>query len=200
VLKSISDPNVAILLVLGGALALYIEFSMPGLIAPGVLGGILLLLGLAALSVLPINWLGAALILLALALFVLEAKIASHGILGVGGAVALVLGAMMLVEGPPEFRISLTTALGVGLPFAAISVFLATLVFRSRQHAVETGNTGMVGEIGFALTPLAPSGKVFVHGEYWNATSSSPVGEGARIRVRGVDGLHVQVEPVESPH
>ncbi|HZO54138.1 MAG TPA: nodulation protein NfeD [Bryobacteraceae bacterium] len=200
VLKSISDPNVAILLVLGGALALYIEFSMPGLIAPGVLGGILLLLGLAALSVLPINWLGAALILLALALFVLEAKIASHGILGVGGAVALVLGAMMLVEGPPEFRISLTTALGVGLPFAAISVFLATLVFRSRQHAVETGNTGMVGEIGFALTPLAPSGKVFVHGEYWNATSSSPVGEGARIRVRGVDGLHVQVEPVESSH
>ncbi|MEP7367846.1 MAG: nodulation protein NfeD [Acidobacteriota bacterium] len=199
VLKAISDPNRAILFVLAGALGLYIEFSMPGLIAPGVIGGILLLLGLAALSVLPINWLGAALILLALALFILEAKIASHGILGFGGAVSLVLGAMMLVEGPPEFRISLTTALGVGLPFAAISVFLATLVFRSHQYTVETGGAGMVGEIGYALTPLAPSGKVFVHGEYWNATSSAPVGEGARIRVRVVDGLHVHVDPVESP-
>ena len=198
VIGAISDPNRAILLVLAGALGLYIEFSMPGLIAPGVIGGIMVLLGLAALSVLPINLLGVVLILLALTLFILEAKIASHGVLGVGGAVALVLGAMMLVEGPPEFRISLTTALGAGLPFAAISIFLATLVFRTHQQVVETGSTGMVGEIGYALTPLAPSGKVFVHGEYWSATSSTPIGEGTRIRVRGVDGLHVQVEPVES--
>jgi len=129
VMKSISDPNIALLLLMAGALGLYIEASMPGLIAPGVLGGILLLLGLAALSVLPINWLGAALILLALVLFVLEAKIASHGILGTGGALSLVLGAMMLVEGPPEFRVSPATALALGLPFAAISIFLATLVF-----------------------------------------------------------------------
>jgi len=197
VLMSISDPNIALLLLMAGALGLYIEASMPGLIAPGVIGGILALLGLAALSVLPINWLGAALILLALALFVLEAKIASHGILGTGGAISLVLGAMMLVEGPPEFRVSASTALAVGLPFAAISVFLATLVFRTHRHKVETGRAGMTGEIGFALTPLDPSGTVFVHGEYWKATSTAPAAEGARVRVVAIQGLHIQVEPIE---
>lgn len=197
VMKSISDPNIALLLLMAGAMGLYIEASMPGLIAPGVLGGILLLLGLAALSVLPINWLGAALILLAIVLFVLEAKIASHGILGTGGALSLVLGAMMLVEGPPEFRVSPATALVLGLPFAAISIFLATLVFRTHQHKVETGSAGMVGELGRALTPLSPNGTVFVHGEYWNATSTTPVAEGAPVRVRAIQGLLVEVEPVE---
>jgi membrane-bound serine protease (ClpP class) len=184
-LKAISDPNIAFVLVLLGALGLYVEFSSPGLILPGVAGAILALLGLAALSVLPINWLGAALILLALALFVLEAKFASSGILGVGGAVAMVLGAMMLVEGPPEFRIQLSTALGASIPFALIAIFLTTLVFRAH----------MLGRIGVAKTALEPRGKVFVFGEYWDATSSRPVAEGGRVRVVALDGLHLQVEP-----
>ena len=196
-LKAISDPNIAFVMFIAGALGLYVEFSAPGLIVPGVLGGILSLLGLTGLSVLPINWLGAALILLALALFVLEAKITSHGILGVGGAVAMVMGAMMLIDGPPDFRIRLTTAAGVGLPFAAISVFLATLVIRARRNKVETGQSGMVGEIGVARTALSPSGKIFVHGEYWDATCSTAVEPGARVRVRAIEGLRLHVEPVD---
>jgi membrane-bound serine protease (ClpP class) len=197
VLKAISDPNIAFILLIAGALGLYVEFSAPGLIVPGVLGGILSLLGLTALSLLPINWLGAALILLALTLFVLEAKFTSHGVLGAGGAVAMVMGAMMLVDGPPDFRIHLATALGVGLPFAAISVFLTTLVIRTRRNKVETGSGGMVGEVGVARTALNPSGKIFVHGEYWNATCSTPVEEGARVRVRALEGLSLHVEPVD---
>ena len=195
ILKSVSDPNTAFILFLLGALGLYVEFSSPGLILPGVAGGIMALLGLTALSVLPINWLGVALILLSFALAILEAKITSHGILGVGSAVAMVLGALMLVDGPDEFRIHLGTALGAGLPFAAISVFLATLVLRSRRHRVETGASAMIGEVGVARTALNPSGKVFVHGEYWDATCSPAVDEGARVRVRSIEGLRLQVEP-----
>ena len=115
----------------------------------------------------------------------------------VGGAVAMVMGAMMLVDGPPDFRIHLATALGVGLPFAAISVFLTTLVIRTRRNKVETGSGGMVGEVGVARTALNPSGKIFVHGEYWNATCSTPVEEGARVRVRALEGLSLHVEPVD---
>jgi membrane-bound serine protease (ClpP class) len=195
-LKAISDPNLAFVLLILGALGLYVEFSTPGLILPGVAGGILALLGLSALSVLPINWLGAALILLAISLFILEAKFTSHGILGVGGAVAMVLGALMLVDGPPEFRISVSTAVALALPFAAITIFLTSLVIRAQRNKVTTGERGLVGESGLARTALDPEGKVFVHGEYWNATSSGPVPEGARVRVLAVDGLHLRVEPL----
>ena len=129
-----------------GALGIYVEFTSPGLIAPGVVGGILVLLGLSAISVLPINWLGAALLLLAFTLFVLEAKFTSHGILGVGGAVAMVLGAVMLVDSPvPEMRIHWSTALALALPFSAITVFLLTIAVRARRNKVETGSEGMIG-------------------------------------------------------
>ncbi|MEZ5356068.1 MAG: NfeD family protein [Bryobacteraceae bacterium] len=197
VLKAISDPNLAFVLLLAGALGLYVEFTSPGLIVPGVLGGILSLLGLSALSVLPINWLGLALILLSIALAILEAKIASHGILGVGAAVSMVLGAVMLIDGPPDLRIRLSTALAAGLPFAAISVFLATLVLRARRNKVETGDSGLAGEIGAARTALNPSGKIFVHGEYWDATCSTIVEQGARVRVRAREGLRLLVDPVD---
>jgi membrane-bound serine protease (ClpP class) len=196
ILKAISHPNIAFILLVLGLLGLYVEFSSPGLIIPGVAGAIMVVLGMAAMSLLPINWLGAALIVLALVLFVLEAVFASYGILGIGGAVAMVLGAMMLVEGPPEFRISLTTALAVGLPFAAIAVFLMTLVVRAHANKVQTGESGLIGEIGFTRTALNPSGKVFVHGEYWDATSPVPLPENARVRVTAVEGLHLHVEPV----
>ena len=194
ILKAISHPNIAFILLVLGLLGLYIEFSSPGLILPGVLGAIMAVLGLAAMSLLPINWLGAALIVLALILFVLEAIFTSYGIFGIGGAVAMVLGAMMLVEGPPEFRITLATALGVGLPFAAISVFLMTLVVRAHSNKVETGGSGLIGEIGVTRTPLIPAGKVFVHGEYWDATSPVPLPEGVRVRVTAIEGLHLRVE------
>jgi membrane-bound serine protease (ClpP class) len=195
-LKAISDPNLALIILFLGALGLYIEFSAPGLIFPGVAGAILVLLGLTALALLPINWLGVCLIVLALALFVLEAKFTSFGVLGIGGAVAMILGALLLVEGPPDFRIRLTTAAGIAVPFAMIAVFLTTLVIRAHGNKVETGNTGLVGETGVARTAIDPQGKVFVHGEYWDALSSVPLSEGTPVRVLAVEGLRLRVEPL----
>jgi membrane-bound serine protease (ClpP class) len=195
-ISTIADPNIAFVLLILGALGVYVEFSSPGLILPGVAGGIMVLLGLSALSVLPINWLGAALLVLAITFFVLEAKFASHGILGAGGAVAMVLGAMMLVEGPPELRIRLSTALATALPFALITMFLLTLVVRARRGKVVTGVEALLEEVAVARTALAPKGKVFLHGEYWDAVSSGPVEAGAQVRVVSVDGLTLRVEPL----
>jgi membrane-bound serine protease (ClpP class) len=196
IIAGIADPNIALVLLIIGALGIYVEFSSPGLIFPGVAGAILVLLGLSALSVLPINWLGAALMLLALGLFLLEVKIASHGILGAGGAVALVLGAVMLVDSPvPELRVHLITAIALALPFSAITVFLLTIAMRARRNKVETGREGMIGMVGRAITALAPDGKVFVHGEYWDAVAALPVAAGAPIRVVAIDRLKLTVEP-----
>jgi membrane-bound serine protease (ClpP class) len=197
IISAIADPNMAFILLIIGALAIYIEFSSPGLIAPGVIGAILVLLGLSAISVLPINWLGAALILLAFVLFALEAKFASHGILGAGAAVALALGAVMLINSPfPEMRIHWPTAIAVTLPFSAITVFLVSLAVKARRAKVETGAEGMIGEIGSAITHLVPEGKVFVRGEYWDAVSSQPVAVGTRVRVTAMEKLRLTVEPV----
>jgi membrane-bound serine protease (ClpP class) len=197
IIAAVADPNIALVLLVLGALGIYVEFSSPGLIAPGVLGAIMVLLGLSALSVLPINWLGAALLLLAFALFALEVKIASHGILGVGGAVAMMLGAVMLVSSPiPEMRIRWSTAIALALPFSAITVFLLTIAVRARRNKVETGIEGMIGQIGRALTELSPSGKVFVHGEYWDAVAVRPVAAGANVKVTAIDHLMLTVEPV----
>lgn len=195
VVSAIADPNLGFILLIAGALGLYIEFSSPGLIFPGVAGGIMLLLGLSALSVLPINGVGVALLVLALGLFVLESQFASHGILGIGGAVAMVIGALMLVEGPPAFRIRLTTAIATAIPFAIITTFLVSLVLRAHRNKVVTGEEGMIAEIGEARTALTPRGKVFVHGEYWDAESTIPVQPGARVRVVQVDGMLLKVEP-----
>lgn len=195
IISSISDPNIAFILLILGALGIYVEYLSPGLIFPGVAGGILLLLGLSALSVLPINWTGAALLLLSFAFLVLEAKFASHGILGTGAAVAMILGSLLLINGPPEMRIRVSTALTVALPFAAITLFLVSLVVRARAQKVMTGMTAMQNTAGVALTALSPTGKVLVRGEYWNAVSATPVAPGTSIRVVGVEGLTLRVEP-----
>jgi membrane-bound serine protease (ClpP class) len=200
IIAAIADPNIALVLLVLGALGIYVEFSSPGLIAPGVVGAILVLLGLSALSVLPINWLGAGLLILALALFVLEAKFTSHGILGIGGAVAMVLGAVILVNGPiPEMRIRWSTAIGLALPFSAITLLLLSLVVSARRHKVETGVEGMIGATGSAITELSPEGKVLVRGEYWDAVALRPVTAGARVRITAVDRLKLTVEPVPDP-
>lgn len=197
IISAIADPNIALILLVIGVLAIYVEFSAPGLVAPGVAGAILVLLALSALSVLPINWLGAALLLLAFALFALEAKVAAHGVLGVGGTVAMVLGAVMLVDSPStEMRIHWTTAIALALPFSLITVMLLTLAVRARRNKVETGQEGMIGKIGAAFSPLAPEGKVFVHGEYWNAISPVPVAAGQRVRVTAIQGLKLTVAPL----
>ncbi len=197
IISSIADPNIALVLLVIGALCLYLEMNSPGLVVPGVVGAIMVLLGLSAISVLPINWLGAALMLLAFGLFVLEAKFATHGILGVGGAISMVLGAVMLVDSPlPEMRIHWGTAIALALPFSLITVFLLSLAIRARRNKVETGVEGMIGETGSAITELAPEGKIFVHGEYWDATSPRPVAVGGRVRVTAIDNLKLTVEPL----
>jgi membrane-bound serine protease (ClpP class) len=196
--QAIADPNTGYILLVLGALGLYVEFHTPGLIFPGVAGGILVLLGLSSLAVMPINWVGAALLVLAVALFILEAYFTSHGILGLGGAVAMVLGAVLLINGPPEMRIRLSTALSVSIPFALITTFLVTLVVRSRGRASPVGEQSFLNQIAQARTALAPAGKVFIHGEYWDAVSSLPVEEGADVRVVAIEGMKLRVEPVGS--
>ena len=198
VISSIADPNIALILLVVGALAIYIEFQSPGLIVPGVVGAILVLLGLAAISVLPINWLGAALLLLSFTLFALEVKFATHGVLGIGGAVAMVLGAVMLINSPlPEMRIRWSTAIGLALPFSFITLFLLSLAVKARKNKVVTGIEGMIGETGAAVTALSPEGKVFVRGEYWDAIAARPVPAGGRVRVTAIDRLKLTVEPLE---
>jgi len=201
IMSAISDPNLALVLLVLGALGIYVEFTSPGLIVPGTLGAIMALLGLSALSVLPINWLGAALLLLAFMLFILEAKFATHGILGSGGALSMVLGAVMLIDSPvPEMRIHLSTAIALALPFSLITMVLLSLVLRARRNKVVTGSEGMLGETGTAVTPLAPEGKVFVRGEYWNAMAPSPVAAGSPVRVVAISQLKLTVEPVPPPN
>ena len=193
---ALSDPNLALALTVLGALCLYVEYSAPGLIAPGVVGGILLLLGLTSLSVLPLSWTGIALLLLALALFVLEAKVTSHGVLGAGGAVAMVLGALYLIDSPvPELRIRLSTALSLALPFALITGFLVTLVVRARRSAIATGQESYEGQAAVTTTALEPDGQVVFRGEIWHARSRCAIGVGQNVRVTGVDGLTLSVEP-----
>lgn len=201
-LSAIADPNVALLLVVLGALGMYVEFSSPGLVAPGVIGAIFVLMGLSALSVFPIDWLGAALIVLALVFFVLEAKFATHGILTAGGALAMLLGALMLIDTrAPELRIHLATALGLTIPFALITTFLLSIAMRARRNKVVTGAEGMIGlravAVGELNPSLHPSGTVLVHGEYWRAQASGPVAASDPVRVTGIDGLTLKVEALK---
>jgi membrane-bound serine protease (ClpP class) len=130
-------------------------------------------------------------------MFVLEAKFASHGVLGGGGTLAMVLGALLLINGPPELRIHLSTALAVTLPFALITMFLVTLVVRARASKAVMSDGGLLDEIGEARTALEPAGKIFVHGEYWDAVSSAPVNAGDPVRVVSVEGMKLRVEPAE---
>lgn len=198
VLSWMMDPNIAFILFAVGFLALWSEFNHPGAIVPGVAGFVCILLAIFALNLLPTRYSAFALILGAFVLFGLEAKFVSHGLLGLGGMVCLVFGGLLLVDGPiPEMQVHLLTALAVSLPIGVIAVFLMSLVMRARKHRVATGPEAMVGEIGVAQTPVGPDGKVFVHGELWNARSQNEIAEGSRVRVRGVEGLRVVVESAD---
>lgn len=200
VLLPLINPSLALLVLILGLASIYIEFTNPGLIFPGVLGGILAIVGLMALSLLPINVAGAVLILLAIGFFVMEAMTPVNGILAAGGVCAMVLGIVILVDTDiPELQIGWGPAVAITLPFAAISIFLLQLAIRSFRLKVATGSEGMIDEIGEARTPLGPTGTVFVHGELWNARSSEPVDAGQTVRVLSVDGMDLAVEPVGSP-
>jgi membrane-bound serine protease (ClpP class) len=200
ILAGLMDPNMAFIILVIGVLGLYVEFNHPGAVLPGVVGMICILLAIFALNILPTRYAALALILAAFVLFALEAKFQSHGVLGAGGVASMVMGGLLLVDGPiPEMRVHLITALAVSLPFGVITVFLMTLAFKAYQQKAVTGEEGLVGEIGVARTSLQPQGKVFVHGELWDAVSHSPVTAGDRVRVRSVNGLVLTVEPAPAP-
>jgi membrane-bound serine protease (ClpP class) len=197
ILDYLMDPNVSFILLAIGALALYAEFNHPGAVIPGTVGVVFILLAAFALNLLPTRFAALALILGAFALFAAEAKFASHGVLTVGGITLLALGGLLLVDSPiPEMRVHLLTALAVSIPLGLITAFLMTLALKARRNKVVTGSEGMVGEIGTAETQLSPRGKVFVHGELWDAVSSREVSAGQSVVVSRVDGLLLQVEPL----
>ncbi|HVV44211.1 MAG TPA: nodulation protein NfeD [Bryobacteraceae bacterium] len=196
ILSAIADPNIALLLLVLGALGVYAEFSIPGAIFPGAIGAILLLLGFAALAMFPIGWLGATLSILGLTFFVLEAKFATHGILTAGGAIALLLGAMLLINtNDPALRVRFSMALALTIPFALITSFLLSIAMRARRNKVVTGLEAMPGRLGVVVSELNPAGRVRVQGEYWNAVAGSRIGLNERVRVTAVEGLTLRVEP-----
>lgn len=195
VLGWLMDPNIAFLVLAIGGLALYAEFTHPGAVVPGVVGVFFILLTLFALNLLPVRYASLALIALAFILFALEAKFVSHGILTIGGIVSLTLGGLLLVNGPiPEMRVKLAVALAVSLPFGLITAFLMSIAWRARRNKIATGSQGLIGETGIAFTDLAPSGKVFVHGELWNARSARPVPSGSQVRIVAIRELELEVE------
>ena len=196
-LSRVADPNIAFILGALGLLCLYIEFTHPGLVAPGVVGAIALILALFAFHLLPINYAGVILILLALALFVLEAKATTHGVLAAGGVVAMVVGSLILVDSPwPGARIQLATALSVTLPLAVITILLVRAALVARRKKAVTGDEGMIDSVGVARTDLRPQGKVMVRGELWDARAKVNVAAGTRVRVILVEGLTLEVEPL----
>jgi membrane-bound serine protease (ClpP class) len=197
ILSYIIDPNVAFILLAIGALALYAEFNHPGAVIPGTVGVVFLLLAAFSLNLLPVRFAALVLILGSFALFALEAKFATHGVLTIGGITLLVIGGLLLVDGPiPEMRVRLVTALAVSVPLGVITAFLMSIAVRARRNKVVTGQQGLIGEIGIAETALSPGGKVFIHGEIWNAVSTLNIPAGERVVVRQIDGLTLRVDPV----
>ena len=198
-LARIVEPDVFFVLLIIGVLGLYTEFTHPGVIAPGVLGGICAVLALYAMHILPVNIAGVLLIFLAVALFILEAKYSSHGVLLAGGVVSMLLGAMFLIRSPlTAGGVSLNVALAVTLPFAVLCVVLMRLVLRSRKWKRTTGREEMIGSQGVVVAPVGDGaeGMIRVHGELWRAFSSAPLSEGKPVRVVRIEGLKLYVEPV----
>jgi membrane-bound serine protease (ClpP class) len=195
ILAYMMDPNIAFILLAIGGLALYAEFNHPGAVVPGTVGIVFILLAIFALNLLPTRFAALVLILASFALFALEAKFAAHGVLAIGGIVTMVLGGLLLVDAPiPEMRVHLLTALAVSIPLGGITVFLMSIALKARANKVVTGAQGLVGEIGLAQTALSPRGKVFVHGELWDAMSSTGIPAGQAVVVVAVDGLQLRVE------
>lgn len=197
ILDALMEPDFAFLLLVIGGLALYIEFNHPGAVIPGTVGVVFIILAVFALNLLPTRFAALGLILGAFALFAAEAKFATHGVLTVGGIVLLTLGGLLLIDSPiPELRVHFVTAIAVSIPLGLITAFLMTIAFKARRNKVVTGVQGLVGEAGVAQTALSPQGKVFVHGELWDAVASSTLPVGQLVVVRSVDGLILQVAPL----
>jgi len=198
ILKTISNPNIAYILLMIGLAGLYFELSHPGAIFPGVIGGISLVLAFFALQTLPVNYAGLLLIVLAIIFFIMEMKIASYGLLSVAGIVSLLLGSLMMFKGTgPDMVLSLKVLLPTLILISGFFVFVAGLVFRAQMSKPRTGTMGLVGEIGIVKKALTPEGKVFVHGELWNARAEKEIDEDIKVRVVNVENLVLEVEPLD---
>jgi membrane-bound serine protease (ClpP class) len=196
ILKTISNPNIAYILLMIGLAGLYFELSHPGAIFPGVIGGISLVLAFFAMQTLPVNYAGILLIILAIIFFIMEMKISSYGLLSVAGFISLLLGSLMLFKGTgPASKLSLTVLLPTLILISGFFTFVAGLVFRAQISKPRTGGAGLVGEVGIVKKALTPEGKVFVHGELWQAKAQKEIGENVKVRVVNVENLMLEVEP-----
>jgi membrane-bound serine protease (ClpP class) len=202
ILSALAHPQIAYLLLMLGTLGLTIELWSPGAVVPGIAGGICLLLAFFALQVLPVSSTGVLLILFGLVLLILEVKVTSYGLLAVGGITSLLLGSLMLIDSPlPELQIGLRLIVPVTLALSGILLFLVNLALRAQQTRAVTGDVGMLGEPGRALSSIDPGGigRVQTHGEIWTATADEPISEGDSVRVTAVRGLLLTVRPEPIP-
>jgi membrane-bound serine protease (ClpP class) len=198
-LTRLTSPDLDVLLLLCGGLLIYLEFNVPGTIVPGALGTLMVLLAIFGLNLLPVQHTAILLLFAALALMVLEAKFASHGVLGIAGVLCLVFGLATLVNGPtPEMRVHFGVAAGAGIGFGIVTFGLAWIAFKARQAKRLTGADAMLGHSAVAMTPLAPTGQVEVRGEIWQATlppNTPPIPAGTPVTVHSIDGLTLTVAP-----
>ncbi len=200
ILDTLSNPTIAYMLLMLGMLGIFFEISQPGAILPGVVGVIALLLAFFALQALPVNYVGVLLILLAMVLFILEIKIMSYGMLTVGGIISMAIGSLMLIDSSePYLQISKVVIAATVLTSSGFFLFATWMVLSNQKRPIFSGIEGMIGEIGQAVTPLNKSGKIFVHGEYWQAVSTEPVAAGDDIEVLGIgDHLQLLVRPYKT--
>jgi membrane-bound serine protease (ClpP class) len=195
ILKTLSDPNIAYILFLIGLAGLYFEFSNPGVILPGVIGAIALILSFYSLQTLSANYAGVLMIILAVILFIAELKVASYGILSIGGIIALTLGSLMLfTSSVPYLRIAWSVMIPSIIFFSLFFIIIVGLTVRAYRSRPATGREGLVSMIGTACTDIHQTGKVFVHGEYWNARSDVPIEKGAAVRVLKMQNMELLVE------
>jgi membrane-bound serine protease (ClpP class) len=199
-LSKLTNPDIAVLLLVLGGLLIYLEFNVPGTVVPGSLGTLFVLLSLFGLNLLPVRHTAIALLLAAVVMMVLEAKYGSHGVLALAGVASLVFGLVTLVDGPiPELRVHTATAVGAGLGFGAITFGLAWIALKARRGKVLTGPQAMIGGTAIVRTPLSPTGQVEIRGELWQALlrGRASLAVGSAVSVRAIDGLVLIVEPVQ---
>ncbi len=196
-LDHLMDPNLAVLILVIGGLLIYLEFNTPGTIIPGALGTLLVLLALFSLNLLPVRYTALMMLIAAFTLLLLEAKFTSHGVLASAGILCLIFGALTLIDAPiPELRVHAATAIGAGIGFGLVTVFLVRIAVRARRSKSLMGPDALIGETGIAQQPLSPSGQVLVHGELWQAEAPTPVQPGESVRVRAVRQLTLLVDRI----
>jgi membrane-bound serine protease (ClpP class) len=196
-LKALSDPNIAYLLMTIGTIGILAELYNPGAILPGVVGAISLILAFYSLQSLPINYAGVLLLILGIVFFILEATVTSYGLLAIGGVASMIFGSLMLIKSDAEFfQISWAVIVPVIVATAAVSLFIVGMGFHALRRSPQTGSDGMIGAIGIAKTALRPDGKLAIHGELWDAVSDAPAEPGTSAKVLRVEGLTLYVTPI----